>query len=354
MAVIAIVPSLNPDEKLELTVRGLLDAGFDNVLLVDDGSDDAHRAPFDTLETLPQVTVLRHECNAGKGRAMKTAFAYVLEHHPRVTGVVTVDGDGQHAAEDVRRLADAMEDKPCIWLGVRDFNAPQVPSRSRFGNKASCLTMRLLCGLKVSDTQTGLRAFPTESLPWLLEVPGDRYEFETNMLLEMQQRRTPFDELTIHTIYIEENATSHFRPLADGWRIYRRMLAHFLRFTASGLVSFAVDALLFWLLAENLLLDLPWKWPIVLGTVVARVLSSLLNYTLNHKVVFRSRANPGRTLLRYYILCVCQMLASAVLVAAFSFLLPKGFAVTLLKVLVDLVLFFVSFRIQQRYVFGSK
>ena len=245
-----------------------------------------------------------------------------------------------------------MEREPVIWLGARDFRDPAVPPRSRFGNAASCLTIRLLCGMRLTDTQTGLRAVPRECLPWLLEVSGDRYEYETNMLLEMQQRHAPFRELTIHTIYIEENASSHFRPLVDGWRVYRRMLSYFLRFTASGLLSAVVDVALFTLLATTVLSGDSADATVWWATVIARAVSSLVNFVLNRGVVFRSKAGVGGALVRYYALCLCQMLVSALLVSFLNDLAPGWEPI--LKCIVDLFLFFISFRIQQRYVFNRK
>ena len=104
--VTVVLPSLNPDEKLQKTVASLLAAGFTYLVLVNDGSRE------DTLRFFPKedehITVLRHEVNRGKGAALKTAFRYVLEHRPDSPGVVTADGDGQHRAEDVRRCAEAM------------------------------------------------------------------------------------------------------------------------------------------------------------------------------------------------------------------------------------------------------
>lgn len=104
--VTVVLPSLNPDEKLQKTVASLLAAGFTDLVLVNDGSRE------DTLRFFPKedehITVLRHEVNRGKGAALKTAFRYVLEHRPDSPGVVTADGDGQHRAEDVRRCAEAM------------------------------------------------------------------------------------------------------------------------------------------------------------------------------------------------------------------------------------------------------
>jgi len=351
MAVTVLIPSLNPDDKLVRVVEGLLAAGMEDILLVDDGSDECHQSPFTRLSGLPQVTLLRHEVNRGKGRALKTGFAYVLEHRPHSVGVVTVDGDGQHSTEDVCRIASAMEREQAVWLGCRDFSDRSVPLRSRFGNRASCLTMSLLCRVKVSDTQTGLRGIPRAYLPLLLEVAGERFEYETNMLLALPRHDLPYRELTIATIYIDDNATSHFRPLVDSWKIYRLMLGYFLRYTAASIASFVVDILLFKLF---LYLFCGWEQTprIVVATVLARVLSSLFNFTLNHRVVFRSSQRVRSTLWRYYLLCMCQMAASAVLVSGLSALLP--WFPTLNKCVVDGLLFLVSFQIQQRLVFNKK
>ena len=123
--VTVVLPSLNPDEKLQKTVASLLAAGFTDLVLVNDGSRE------DTLRFFPKedehITVLRHEVNRGKGAALKTAFRYVLEHRPDSPGVVTADGDGQHRAEDVRRCAEAMiadGDARKIVFGCRDFPQP--------------------------------------------------------------------------------------------------------------------------------------------------------------------------------------------------------------------------------------
>ena len=72
---------------------------------------------------------------------------------------------------------------------------------------------KVLCGMEISDTQTGLRAFPVSLLPLLLSVKGDRFEYETNMLLKFRQCGVKIKEVPIETVYIEENATSHFRPI---------------------------------------------------------------------------------------------------------------------------------------------
>jgi len=352
MNVTVIIPSLDPDEKLSGVVHGLTAIGFEDILLVDDGSDAAHQAPFAELEQLPQVTVLHHPVNYGKGRALKTAFAYVLEQRPACRGVITVDGDGQHGAQDILRITRALlEEQETVFLGARDFDDPKVPGRSRFGNKASRFTMRLLCGMKLQDTQTGLRGIPVSLLPAFLEVEGDRFEYETNMLLEIRRQRIAYKELIIDTIYINENETSHFRPLRDGWRVYSLLLGYFLRFVCSSLLCAVADVLLFTLFLHTLFARSSPDAAVLWATVLARVLSSILNFAINRRVVFRSERSVASTLWRYYALCVCQMLASALLVMALN-VLP--IAEPLIKCVVDGVLFLVSYRIQRRFVFGKR
>lgn len=225
MNVTVIVPSYDPDEKLNLVVEGLIAEGFHDIVLVNDGSraDCVHF--FEEAAQHSEVTVLTHEVNRGKGRAMKTAFAWCIKNRPDTLGVVTVDGDNQHRPKDVRACCEAMCRAPgVLWLGVRDFSQEQVPLRSRFGNTVTRTVMKLGCGVSVTDTQTGLRATGAKNLPFLCRVDGERYEYETEMLLAARREHIPIQEVVIDTVYIDENQTSHFDTLRDSWRIYKIIL----------------------------------------------------------------------------------------------------------------------------------
>ena len=103
-----IIPSLNPDSKLEKVVEGLVEAGYEDIVVVNDGSDTEHMEPFKRLGKLKQCTILTHEVNKGKGRALKTAFSYILENRKNIDGVVTVDGDNQHQVKDITACRDLM------------------------------------------------------------------------------------------------------------------------------------------------------------------------------------------------------------------------------------------------------
>ena len=354
MRICVIVPSYNPDEKLISTVKGLAEEGFDDILVINDGSDEAHSQPFAEVEKLSQVTIIRHEVNKGKGRAMKTAFQYCMENRRDIAGVVTVDGDGQHRPKDVRACCEAMlekNDQNCVVLGCRDFTKPDVPPKSRMGNNITRGVFRFACGIRISDTQTGLRAIPTSLLPFMMEVSGERYEYETQMLLEMNKKGIPFAEVTIDTVYIEENASSHFHPFRDSFKIYSVIL----KFIMNSLLSFVIDIGLFTIL-EYVIGDRLEHWAMVLiATVGARVVSSLYNYYMNRSRVFEAEVSVRSSLPRYYILCLGQMLVSYGLVFAFSKLLSTGNLLTsLLKVIVDVTLFLLSFQIQRQWVFAEK
>ena len=230
MNISIIVPSLDPDEKLVQVVEGLLAEGFTDIILVNDGSHDDHLWPFEKAAEHPEVTVLTHEVNKGKGRAMKTAFAWCIKNRPEIDGVVTVDGDNQHRPADVKACAEDMVRQPeKVWLGVRDFSLEHVPWRSRMGNTITRGIMKLACGVSVTDTQTGLRAIPARDLPLMLRIPGERYEYETQMLLSLRDAGVGIGEVIIETVYIDENESSHFNPLKDSWKIYKIIFRHMFR-----------------------------------------------------------------------------------------------------------------------------
>ncbi len=346
-----IIPSLNPDEKLMNTARGMIEKGFSDVILVDDGSDEAHRKEFEKIRTEypDNITVLVHEVNKGKGRAMKTAFEYVLKQRPDSLGVVTVDGDGQHTPADAAKCIDAMIEKKAFIIGCRDFSLPQVPLRSRLGNIITRNVFRYVCGIKISDTQTGLRAVPAQYLEYMTTVDGDRYEYETNQLLKIGSDRIPYAEIPIETVYIDDNQTSHFHPLRDSARIYGVIF----KFAASSILSCIIDLVAFRVILAFIPLVLAEATRGTIAGVAARIISAACNFVINKKAVFGHSGDAAKSAVRYAILAVCQLGASVGLVALFTILfgVESDWLKTLLKAVVDTCLFFISFKIQRNWVF---
>ena len=226
---VVVLPSLNPNEKFDRVVDGLREAGFQRILIVDDGSDEQHQTHFRRAETFPECTVIRHEVNKGKGRALKDGFIAVLKLFPDTEGVITIDGDGQHLTEDIIACGHRMlEAGNTIILGCRDFDLPGVPPRSVTGNKTTSRMFRLY-GITLSDTQTGLRAIPARFLSRFTAIEGERFEYETNMLLKMKRRGIGFLEQPIATVYEDENLGSHYNAVKDSWRIFKIMVKDLLQ-----------------------------------------------------------------------------------------------------------------------------
>ena len=353
-----VLPSLDPDEKLNAVIDGLLEYGFTDIILVNDGSKPEKLSIFtDAAAAHPEIHLLHHQVNRGKGAALKTAFAWFLENRPDAYGVVTVDGDNQHHPADTRACCEHMLETGKVVLGCRDFSLPHVPPRSRFGNKTTSVIFKLFCGMTLSDTQTGLRAIPRAAVEKFLTVAGDRFEYETNMLLAMKTGGIPYDEVKIRTVYIEENKSSHFHVIRDSWRIYKLILAHFFRYTLSSLSCAVVDTVAFWAL-DRLLVHAGQLVTRIVPFVGARVISSLLNFYLNKKVVFQSESNTGRAMLRYYMLAVPQMAAQILLTNGAFQLFHIGQSAaglrTLWYVIVMICLYFLSYTIQQRWVFAPQ
>lgn len=345
-----VIPAYKPDDALIPLVNELGDIGFSDFIVVDDGSGDEFSGIFDSLKNMPACTVLSHPENLGKGAALRTAFEYFKENRTDKSGLVTADADGQHLPEDIAKCAADMLETGKFIIGARDFSGEDVPARSRFGNRITSVVFRLFFGMKISDTQTGLRAIPSEFIEDMLAAKGERYEFETNSLLMLKKRDIPYAERKISTVYLNENRSSHFRVFRDSLRIYSTII----RYILSSLASSGIDHVLFF--AFNALFVTEKS---MLGTfvtyVVARSIAAVFNYFLNFHAVF-GKEKGRHPFLRYLTIAVPLMLISAFFVMGIGERLSiiNPYLKSLVKMIVDTILFFASFRIQHQWVFNSK
>ena len=339
-----LIPAYQPGAALPRLVRQLTELGFRHILVVDDGSEEEYQGLF-SLTAKWGAEVVHHEVNRGKGAALRTGIEETMKRFPEDQGIITADADGQHLPKDILVVSEALAEDPLsLVLGVRDFDGPEVPWKSRFGNRATRTFFRLSSGRSVSDTQTGLRGFSASLYPELLKIEGNRYEYEMHMLEDLAEQ-VPFHEVPIETVYENKNAGSHFRPIMDSIRVYGRPL----KFALSSLSSSVLDILLFWLLL--LILPLAEAAAITTATVIARLCSGAANFLINHYFCFRSDQDLRTTGVRYGILFFAQMALSAALVNLITSLLP---AAVVAKMLVDTALFFLSYHIQKRWVFRRK
>lgn len=340
---VIVIPALNPDDKMIRLVQELKRETFDKIVIVNDGSAKEYDAIFEEAVLL-NATVLVHEVNAGKGQALKTAMRHVLNMYRReeILGIITADADGQHTVSAIRKISERMQSADGeLILGCRHFASSEdvkIPLRSKFGNEMTKLVMKFFCGISLSDTQTGLRGIFYDSLSDLSELEGNAYEYETNMLLYYSKNEKGFIEVPIETIYENSNESSHFNPLKDSIKIY----AVIMKYSIVSLVSAVVDNLVFILL-------MPYISNIWALTFSGRAISMLVNFTLNKNLVFQKEGKIGISFLKYLTLVVFSGCISALLLSIFSGMI--GRISVIIKIVIELLLYFFNFYVQKKYVF---
>lgn len=336
-----LIPAYNPDETLLEVTGGLFRAGFNDIVIVDDGSNPECAPVFQKLEETGNCHVLRHAVNCGKGRALKTGLNYVYLNFPDAPGVVTADADGQHRPEDIVAVAKALTENPGkMTIGARKMGK-DVPFRSLLGNVLTRVVFALVMGKKITDTQSGLRGLPRAMLPDILKIKGERYEFEINMLILTKMKSMAILEVPIDTIYIEDNKSSHFNPFFDSMKIYFQLLRYAFSSMLTSILDFIVFTIMF-ALSDNIMISI----------LVARfVVGSIFNFIVNRWLVFHSRAGVLSSLFKYYTAILIMSIISYQLIdLAMAHL---GFSVVMAKVVVETLLFGVTFLIQRDFVFGK-
>lgn len=345
--IVIIIPSYKPDKEIMMEFIQKLKNKFANIIVVDDGSGKEYAQFFEKIKN-EGITVLKHYINFGKGRGIKTAFNYVLNNYPNIVGAITADCDGQHYIEDIIKCAEKLREEPQkLIIGTRNFDEKQVPFKSRFGNKLTRGIFSTFVGIKITDTQSGLRAFGKSTMETFLQTSGERYEYETNMLIDCKEKEIEIAEVPISTVYIRNNSLSHFNPIKDSIMIYKL----FMKYIISSLSSFILDIILYAVFASLLpKIEFGAITEIVVATVIARIISASYNFIINSKMVFKNKNKDS--IIKYFILCGIQMFISAFVVSELFKLLHANS--TLIKVIVDTIIFIINFVIQREWVFKKK
>ena len=386
---IVVIPAYEPDEKLLGVLKDFTEQTSFPIVVVNDGSSEACRPVFEAVEGFPRVTLLEHEKNRGKGAAMKTAFAYIKDHFSADEGVLTVDADGQHLLKDCLNVCEAFEaHSDLLVTGSRRFQG-KVPIRSRIGNSITRGVFHLTTGSRVYDTQTGLRAFSVSRIPEMLDLHGDRYEYEIHQLLHCSSKGAGVLEVPIETVYIDDNSSSHFDTLRDSAKIYKVIFKFlgptFLKFMSTSFVSFLIDFLSFCIIFYGVVAafggfsvakemfsfrrEVSEKWaetllalnPVVfvgggsilrmVSLVLARVISGICNYLLNRRFVFDG-SEKDRNILKYAICAVSVLLLNWLFIELFTHL---GVPAWLANIIAQLICYPISFALQRIFVFrGSR
>ncbi len=336
--VLVLIPAFRPADTL-LELVSASDLRSLSILVVDDGSGEESKSLFSRVAEVPNVRVLHHAVNLGKGAAIKTGLNEALLDL-EVSAIVTADADGQHSPKDILELCEK-SDRNALVLGVRDFGKDDVPLRSRFGNETTRFLFRIMKGIRLRDTQTGLRFIPRSLFSALLKVPFDRYEFEMEMLLVAIRKKFPIQEIPIQTIYIENNKSSHFNPLKDSFRIY----FVFFRFALASLASALLDLLIFSTAIAT-------GFAIPAATFMSRLVSGSFNFLTARRLVFASNSGFWTQALGYWTLAffLAGMSSYGVeKVVRLGWMRPVP-----AKLLIETALFLVSFSVQKSLIFSRE
>lgn len=334
-----IIPAYEPDEKMLRIIDDISSQTDYKIVVVNDGSAKDKDELFEKASE--KATILKHEVNRGKGAGIKTALKYIADSNDDNIGIIIVDADGQHKIHDIKRIAAALTENPDkLIMGCRKFTG-KIPARSKFGNNVTKLVFALAAGVKVSDTQTGLRGFTDTFIPFMLGIKGERYEFEMNMLLECAREHIEFFEVPIETVYIGKNETSHFNPIKDSFRIYKDIL----KFSCSSFLSFLVDYTFYsgFIILTN---------SVTKSNIGARIISSCFNFTLNKKFVFKNKGSVVKTAGKYFLVAAGILTLNTVLLKlCTSYLIKNKF---IAKIIIEIILFFFNWVIQRSFVFAKE
>lgn len=351
---IILIPAYEPDSRLISYVKELNGHGLHDIVIVNDGSGESHKNIFGTLKEMGCV-VLTHKYNQGKGMALKTGYHYIHDTYPDYACIITADADGQHAAEDVFRMAnEAVKNPDSLILGERNFKQSGIPAKSLMGNRLTSTIFALFFGRYLPDTQTGLRAFGPMLTELMWGILGERFEYETRVLIYCIRSKVPIVPVEIQTIYENENRGTHFHPIKDSFKIISVITSDFMKFISTSILCAAIDIGLAWVLFDLLRRVLPGAdfLRIMTATAAARVVSIGVNYFLNKNLVFCNEHTGTHSLLRYLALCVINMVLSALSVYLLHTFLRMDEKAA--KIICDVILFLFNYQLQSRWVFAIR
>lgn len=348
---IVVIPAYEPPIEFIEYAKEVLQ-NCKKLVVVNDGSGVEYEHIYEEIAKNDNVSYIKYSENKGKGFALKTAFKYCVENFDETDIIITADCDGQHKIKDIYGVYNAcLSHRDDLILGSRNFDLPCVPKRSKMGNTNIRRIFSMLYGIKLYDTQTGLRGFSVKRANEFLTIKGNRFEYEMSMLIYARKHNIRMFEISIETVYLSNGVEhkSHFKTFSDSMRVLGVALTNLNFYLLSSGISAIVDILVFFVLSQ-IIFDKTNAIFILISTVSARVISSIVNFFLNFKYVF-SRGSK-LSIIKYYVLWFFQLGASYGIVMLFGHLI--GLNITVTKIVGDLCLALLSYQIQQHWVFKNE
>lgn len=357
-----VIPAYRPDVRLHNLIEGLNEEDV-RFVVVDDGSGVSFASVFRRIEKdFDNVTVIRHSLNRGKGHALKSAFDYISRICKPRDGVLTIDADGERFIENAKRVAAAWREDPSSFVIGSRLIRGKVPFKSRFLTGVTKSFFAITTGVRVNDILSGVRAFSVDLIPELMKQRGERYDFEIAELLYAAQNHITIKEIPFETEYVSDSRSAHFRLFRDSWLIYKMIFV----FMLSSFSCFVIDYSLLLILAgvfkslRSAVETSPGEYSLpvfglpvdthLLALIIARTISSFVNFLLNRKVVFKTGSNAA--IIRFYAVIVGLLIANYGLLAIVA--TQDGLPLWIAQLVVQAVLYPFSFILQRKFVFPEK
>ncbi|MFC1602093.1 glycosyltransferase family 2 protein [Pseudomonadota bacterium] len=221
-----VIPAFNEAATIRALVKRVL-LQVEQVIVVDDGSTDGTSAELADLD----VTVLNNAQNSGKAASLQHGFRYALQQGCKV--VITLDGDGQHAPEEIPRLLEAATDRPnYIIVAARLINREAAPPLRLFANKFADFWVSWASGYPVVDSQSGFRLYPAALLENVVQMDfkAEGFVFESKIFIEAAKQHFYSVVVPVESIYLPDRRESHYRPFSDtsrivfmiAWQLFKR------------------------------------------------------------------------------------------------------------------------------------
>ncbi len=333
MDVCVLIPTYNPTDRFVKLVNELNDNNF-KIIVVDDGSRLDTKKYFEIIKD--KVILLTHMTNMGKGRALKTGFSYYLKNFKKTSsGIITVDSDGQHSISDIIKIKNTLiKNEYDLILGVRDFNSKNVPRPNKFGNILTRNLLNYAMGLEIMDTQTGLRGFSSACVEKTINVIGEGFEYEMNVLFEINSKKIKYFQIPIKTIYLKKNK-SNFKKIKDSLLVYKG----FSKFLIYYGLLYVFQILLFSFCLKKIN-DRSFL-AILFIVCVFRLITKLLDFFINDLKYY----NLKKDIKKLFIFDILFSLIISIIL--WSFNIYWSFNIIIAKIIMDVILmpFIIKFRL---------
>ena len=351
---VIVIPALNPPSSFVSYAEALRREGFSRIVVVNDGSRTDKLPVFFKLKRLG-VTVVDHPHNRGQGAALRTGFQYYLDHFQgQSDGVITLNADRQIPPSDVVRIASSLHNEQAMGsfalvVGTRNLEGKNVTDYDYNMGGVMKLLYHMLMGVRLNDPLSGVFGIPDLRVRQCLEIGSDGYAYATSMTMSFE--KIGFLQVPVSYANYEEGVEPAFRKIPDTIRILYTIFKKFIVYSITSVGASILDVIMFGIFHSITFRGNPMA--IIYSTICARVISASVNYLLTKHFVFHFKSDSAQETTKsagaFFVLTAMQCICSALIVSAMKMLL--GGSAVGIKVIVDTTLFFVSYKIQHKYIF---